>query len=750
MKLELSDGQRSLNLLSGGSIYAVQEGFDLPLPGRDVTYIDPVDGDGRRRIRSKDTNGEGRIQAMISGTTDANFWDNVDNLLELVQSAHRNRGSITYTPPKGSNEITWDLEAITVSGLPQRGQQLGTRRAECEISFETRPYGKLAGTTINLAGTLAPKTLSGPIDYATVGGIAGQIQAFAELKLTDTSSQNRRHVEIGVQDVFDPSNPEPLLLTAGSMTAAGGTLGVFAGVAGTAGVPAGAYTTSGTVPYAVKCTVAQSAITMLGTGRQPHSGLWKVRARVNATDPAIRIRLAWRVGEGQFTREQWRILPSANRWVDLDLGTIDIPKLPSGHIFEARLEGIGEVGFPAVFVDYMTFVPADRFLRLRGLEVLESASRLVAGDDFQNHPAGTINGKTPPLTPGGNWVTSGGSVDFVVSKQEVNVLTRAGTNDATSLAGRFAQFGTVNYDEVEFSSDLFPYPSLGGTYIDYPGSPSGTLGDFSKGQAGVVLRYKDTDNHVKVFYTRNVYQRQVNMLSRFEIGRQLIPGRDPGQSDAWAPLYQESTIRTIVAEFDYLSLHLQKVVGGTVTALGQVDFGPIQGNTTAPIGGNRRIRAIAGTAGDIEVWEGPNGGDLVPQITYAGDAQLATGGTLDSGRIGLYHTNGRGTADTTKFYGMTAQDPTPASNIQPAINAGNAVEVTHDAAYTLAGTVEDRAPTPIREGEYLQLEPSTRNSGKSRIVVKARRGDVDLGEADTGLSDQIEARLKVTPRVTLK
>ena len=342
MKLELSDGERQLDLLSGGTIYAVQEGFELPLPARNLTYIEPVDGEGRRRIRSKDANGEGRIQAMVSGTSDAHFWDNIDNLLELVQSAHRNRGSLTYQPPAGSDEITWNLEAITVTGLPQKGQQLNTRRAECEITFETRPFGQLAATEVNLGGTASQKVLSGPIDYAEVGGVAGQIEAFAELKLTDTSGQSRRHVEIGVQDVFDPANPEPLLLTAGSMAGAGGTLTGFSGTGGTADAPTGAYTTSNSNSYVIRSAVPTQAVTVLGTGKRTHSGLWKVRARVNCTDTGIRFRLVWKVGEGQFSKEQWRLIPKVNSWIDLDLGTIDIPKLEAGHTWEGRIEAIGK------------------------------------------------------------------------------------------------------------------------------------------------------------------------------------------------------------------------------------------------------------------------------------------------------------------------------------------------------------------------------------------------------------------------
>ena len=128
---------------------------------------------------------------------------------------------------------------------------------------------------------------------------------------------------------------------------------------------------------------------------------------------------------------------------------------------------------------------------------------------------------------------------------------------------------------------------------------------------------------------------------------------------------------------------------------------------------------------------------------------MATGGTLDDGKFGIYHANAATTTDATTFYAITAQDPST-TIIQPAIRSGNSVEVTHQAAYTLAGTAEVRAPTPIREGEYLQLLPATRNQSSSRIVVRARRDDLEAGAADTGLTDQVEARLEVTPRVTLQ
>ena len=402
----------------------------------------------------------------------------------------------------------------------------------------------------------------------------------------------------------------------------------------------------------------------------------------------------------------------------------------------------------------MTFQPADRYLRLRGVQVAESTTSLLAGDDFQGHAAGTLNGKTPPLSPGGNWVSTGGTGDFSITQSASKIVSRAGTADANPISGRYGQFGTAVFSDVEITADLLPFPNVAGTYIDYPGAPSGTLGDFSRGQGGVFLRYVDSSNHVKAFYTRNVYERQIDVAQSYSITTPAVwstPVTSP-----LAPLQlltPESTttytaiVRTTTRRFEYLSLHLQKVVGGTVTSLGHVDFGP--GNNLGGAQGNRRLKVLAGTAGDIEVWEGPLGADLTRQITYAGDAELATGGTLDDGNFGLYHANTASTRDTTTYYSITAQDPST-NVVEPAIRANNSVEVTHEAAYTLAGTAEAKALTPIREGKYLKLLPATRNENKSRIVVRARREDPEFGSADSGVTDQVEARLEVTPRVTLQ
>ena len=102
MKFLISDDEREIDLVTDANIRLLQDGLDLPIVSRELTYAESADSDGRRRIRSKNQNAEGRVGVTISGTSDSHFWGNVDNLLEIVESCHRNKGSIVYQPPGGT------------------------------------------------------------------------------------------------------------------------------------------------------------------------------------------------------------------------------------------------------------------------------------------------------------------------------------------------------------------------------------------------------------------------------------------------------------------------------------------------------------------------------------------------------------------------------------------------------------------------------------------------------------------------
>jgi len=679
MKLVISDNERELDVLSDANIRLLQDGLDLPVVARELTYAESADSDGRRRVRSKNQNAEGRIGLHISGTSDSHFWGNVDNVVELVESAHRNRGSIVYQPP-GGTALAYDLEAITVTGLPQPGIELRSRRAQAEISFEAKPYGRLAATQLFSGGTL-----SGPIAGTTVESVGGQVMAFGDLELTEASSQTRDFVEIGVQADFDPTNPEPLLLTAGTMSGAGGTLTVVTGTAGTASRPTGAYTTSGGNSYTIRTGLSTTPTACATTSTRTHKGYWKLRARVQPSATGVRVRLTWRVGDGAWTAENWKVISGEDAWVDLDLGTIQIPSLSGTHKFEARIEAASASGYPNLDIDTLSLIPADRYLQLRGRVVSSTTTALIAADDFQSHSAGTLNGKTPPITAGGNWTGSGDSDDFSVVTG--GFVTRSATGDGGN--GRFASAGTAVAAGIDVRCDL-----------ELKGNPAINDG------VGIFCRYVDTSNYLL------------------------------------AMIVQTSGLPDLAgATFDLI---LYKVKTGTKTTLAAYSFPLSPRLTTLRLGVN------ALTSGAVIVSTGDVGSEsLTTRINFAGDTDTQAGGTLDDGRYGIYHVNSAATAREHQFDNFAAVSSTAPTD-QPAVFSGRKLQVTNEAALTASSDGAYLANTPVREGNYLLLPPATRNGQKSRIVVRARRDDIEEQFADTGLTDNLTAKLSVTPRVLLK
>lgn len=504
---------------------------------------------------------------------------------------------------------------------------------------------------------IATKSLTGPIDYFTVPDVPGQVDAHAELTIQDGASVARNHVEVGVQHDFDPFNPEPLILySVADLSALGGSSTTRAGSIST-NVLRAALTTS---PVAI-CT----------SDEQPHEGLWKVRVRVYPSATDVRVRLAWRAGDGPFAKEKWVPVPNSSGWFDLDLGTVNIKELPSGHTSEFRVEAFATSGVPTVDVDYIELIPCDNYTKLRGAGDVDDSGPLVAADDFALHASGGLSGKTPALVPAGNWSGAGDSDDFSISASRLN---RIFVSDSALNNGRYARCGSG---------------VLAGTIVQVDFN-IGT--DFSNaGRFGVFARYVDTSNWLMAVYLNT------------------------------------STISLI------------KRVSGTETTLA---------TATGDFFGNKRTLALGvDAAGNAVVHEGPSGGPLSLRLLTLADAALVTSGTLDDGGYGIYDAITASSADQRSYYGFLVKS-LPSAIVNPVINAGGYnVKLTHETALTQG--VSSTGTTPIREGKYLTLPPSTRNGTKSRIVIKARPDDSDLGFADNVQLHPLAASLIVTPRVHL-
>jgi hypothetical protein len=675
MKFLICDDERELDLVSNANIRLAQDGLEMPLVARELTYAESADSDGRRRVRTKNQNAEGRIGVNISGTSDSHFWGNVDNLIELVDACHRNRGSIVYQPP-GGTAVIWDVESITVTGLPQPGIELRRRRQQAEITFEVLPYGRLTEVTLSSGGTI-----DGPIGSVTVENVPGQVDALGNLRLTDISTQTRQFVEIGVQHDFNSSSPEPLLLTAGTMAGAGGTLTGLSATAGTASRPTGAYTTSSGNSNTLRAVVAANPAAIATTSARPHKGLWKVRARLQANQEDTLVRLAWRTGDGAFTREQWRVIPGASAWYDLDLGVLDIPEMTGTHSWEGRIEVQAQSGFVTADLDTVSFIPCDSYTLLRGASTPDTNTFALTASDSFSTLSGTLNGGTVEYTPSGTvtWSTSGtATADFTVDTTNDWLIRNQG-GDSTVENGRFARVGNLTAGACSVSSKINFRESS--TYV-----------------AGIFARYSSLDNY---------------LLARLE--------RDTG-------LFAANKVT------------LLRKVSGAFTTLGSA------GNAFVPVfsSGWNTLALQVDTSGNVVV---TLNGQAVITVT---DSVLATAGALASGGFGVYHANTSTANANDAFDDFQVTGLNAATLVNPVVFSSRTVDLTHQAAVSASSDGTKMNRTPIVEGNYLKLPPSTRNLDKHRIVVRARRNDVDAGFADTGLDDDLTATVKATPKVTLE
>jgi hypothetical protein len=670
VKLSISDGQRELDLLDGLGIYVAEGGFQMPVVAREMTYAESAESEGRRRVRSRSENAEGQLTVFIRGEDEEDFWDKVDDLLELVESCHRHKGTVTYEPPRDGEAITWDVEAMSATELPQRGVTLRQLHAEVQITFEVLPYGKLEPVTL-----VTNQTLDGPIDELIVEDVPGQVDALGLLTINEESSENRDFVEIGVQESYDENDPDPTFFTAGTMTGAN-TLAAVSGSAGTASRPVGAYTQSGGNSFTIRNVLTDTPSACASTGPVPHKGKWIIRTRVRTTATPTQVRLAWRVGASQWFKEGWVSIPVFNTWLDLEIGRLDIPATID-HVFEARIEAASSANLPNFDVDTVSLIPADRYLRLEGKTSFELTAGVIAADNFNTGSTGALSGRTPQLTAGGNWTGAGDADDFSVVTG--GVVTRGAVSDTAAL-GRWVTAGTTNATDIQVSCEINVDRSV--TY------------------AGIVARYVDTNNWVGLFLGTNLGNTDVYLF--------ITEGgsRDIYFVDTFFGLSGRTKLNLVIESNGYLLA------------------------SWAPNGQQKLINIgvlAAGTEGKLE-----------------------TGGTLATGKYGIYHENTTATAAAVAFDNFSAAVPNASAvNREPALFSGSDLRITHESALTASADGSSLASTPVRFGNYLKLPPATRSGQKSRVVIRSRRLALGSVFPDTGLSDELKADLSVTPRIQL-
>lgn len=277
-----------------------------------------------------------------------------------------------------------------------------------------------------------------------VRATAGDVEAEPVLTVTEKSSQNRRHFEWGLEhEDYDKSAPSSPLIDSDQMTALGG--------AGT--TRTGAYDPLAAGNSVIRATLTSAPLAICSTGNQGHIGRFRPRARVYGTSIGkIYVRLSYRVGDGPWGTNPWRLVPQGADWSDVDLGAIDIKRVSGGtQRWEGRIEAYSirsDGTLDTLDVDYLLVTPAKRWAKARAPVVMGSPIALTARDEF-NQSAGALLGKTPGA--GAAWAGGGDTDDFAV---EATGKTAQRTAVSDTSFGRLAWIPTTIAGAVAVQTDF--------------------------------------------------------------------------------------------------------------------------------------------------------------------------------------------------------------------------------------------------------------------------------------------------------
>ena len=400
---------------------------------------------------------------------------------------------------------------------------------------------------------------------------------------------------------------------------------------------------------------------------------------------AAYFRFSWQVGDGDRTvnQEAYAAGPSANgNFREIDLGLITIPPVTAGT---QAWDGILE----GKAADAYTVSPwSVDYLVLVPVEAGYGRARgqteTGAGVVAATDGFAQAAGalNAKTMALGGAWATSGSGADYQVDGSG-NMSRTAGSDG--SWAGRVALAGTTNYTDVDVAVRMWGF-NLPATH------PNAHF-------TGLLVRYVDANNWLGVF--ANTGQRLLNVYKNVA-GTKTLVGQSSGM---YAPL-GNSPLGVVITVY------------AKVASTGAVTARALAGNAAVP--------------GDVTV-------------TFT-DPVLATGGTLATGKTGLY-----AQMTTAGSIQVFFDDFTVVTNpvLAPAMYSGRTLEVTGADVrrQNSAGTTYGR-PGSYRGSRFV-LNPEGSAGRSTRVLAKAWRNDVDLAAEATPVTDSLKAQVFYRPRYSV-
>ena len=178
-------------------------------------------------------------------------------------------------------------------------------------------------------------------------------------------------------------------------------------------------------------------------------------------------------------------------------------------------------------------------------------------------------------------------------------------------------------------------------------------------------------------------------------------------------------------------LAIQRIIAGNIQQLNAVTIAPL-GNDVV-----YRMRVHVSSLGVVSVYFGPSSNP--PLLLTATDSELATGGALASGTVGIVDTHGLSTAATRTFSNFAAWVP-PTDAVA---FASQSVQLTTQGIFREDAGGTAYGPVSNVYGDLPRLPVAGLDGRSTEIMVKMSRGDFG-SLPDSGIDD-LSARVNYSP-----
>jgi hypothetical protein len=638
-----------------------------------------------------------------SGSDRKRFLREWYELQEKIEKLSEEGGTYKRVLPDGSWMVFDVLDADFVGNWEKRFNQ-----GQEEFAFELtcKPGARLEPVTLTAH---EEKTL--PILVFTEAVIPGNMPALGDLMIEDIQNVNRKFCAVSVASRFlDTSANGEVLYQAENRL----PLGLTAKAAGS-GTPSGTETNK-VLNSILFNTYAPLMSLRSSAGVYPtHVGAQRVFARVlrpEANTGTVSLRLEYAQGDLLRWRQLEPVTLAANtlegNWEIVDLGIVKLNMARIGtQRWEGRLTGKSTTnGVDNVQIDWIAIMPAEEFYgEARALTIPPGTSGYQIGSDSFNTSNAALTGLESTL--GGKWTGAGSTHDFTeVITASPGHITRnlsAAEFDASgamndppiegtiAATGRYCRIGTGVQADVTVKCPIVTYPENGGT---------------SRG--GVFARWVNLENQV--------IARLVAIPSGpFGFENKLYLEVWKAKAGVWTKLAGVGYFYWVGAT-PSISLH----VGADGTGYASL----VEGNVTAI------------------------------SCSWLADADLATGGTLQTGGYGVFHVistySGVAKGPSKFSMGGAAGSFVVYAGAEAAsdsvIYSGKELRIRWDGTFREAEDGSgNMADVGIWEGDRLLIPQSGRENRPVRIAVLTSRNIPEQGYDQQ--ADDTKAVLTITPRV---